>query len=233
MWSKFKALPVLPKVLIIVLVLGLLYKASSSHPRYSSGNLSYAADDSGATAREASTDTRGSSANQQALSQFRAEQVQLQARAAQCEREMTDATNRQAMAAMNGQFYNNRPPCEAQMPAYIARESYLETEIYRLQTGDRFSSMTEITGVQVGSRGDTPSYRTNSNDGTRAVEDWDRAAVRGTSLYNDEDGEQHELPTRDYYFRDRSSGQIISSSQPNPPNDGRDYEHFQPVRRPQ
>jgi len=231
MWSKFKALPVLPKVLIIVLVLGLLYKAGSSHHRTYSDSLSYASDNNGSL-REVGTDSRGS-ANQQALAQFQAEQVQLQARAAQCEREMTDATNRQAMAAMNGQFYNARPACEAQMPAYIARESYLETEIYRLQTGDTHSSMTEITGVQVGSRGDTPSARTRSNDGTQAVEDWDRGAIRGTSIYDDEEGQQHELPTQDYYYRDRSSGRIIGSSQPNPPNDGRDYEQFQPATQPQ
>lgn len=229
MWSKFKALPVLPKVFIVVLVLSLIYKVgTSSHRRAYNDDTSF----NGSSIREASTDTRANSANQQALAQFKAEQVQLQARAAQCEAEMTNATNRQAMAAMNGQFYSVRPPCEGQMPAYIARESYLETEIYRLQTGDRSSSMTEITGVQVGSRGDTPSSRTSSGDGTRAVEDWDRAAMRGTSLYNDEDGEQHELPTQDYYFRDRSSGQIIGSSQPNPPNDGRDYEQFQPAGQP-
>lgn len=232
MWSKFKALPVVPKVLIIVLVLGILYKAGASSHHRNEG-FSYASDNDGGF-REASSESRsGGSANQQALAQFQSEQAQLQAQAAQCEQQMTAATNQQAAAAMNGQFYNPRPACEAQMPAYIARESYLETEIYRLQTGDTHSSMTDITGVQVGSRGDTPSSRTRSNDGTGAVEDWDRGAIRGNSMYQDEDGEQHELATQDYYYRERSSGRIIGSSQSEPPNDGRDYERFQPAARPQ
>jgi len=234
MWSKFKALPVVPKVLIIVLVLGTLYIVGkgSQHRPYS-GSMPYASDVDG-DFRQASSESRsGGSANQQALAQFQAEQAQLQGQVAQCEQQMTAATNQQAAAAMNGQFYNRRPACEAQMPAYIARESYLETEIYRLQTGDTHSSMTDITGVQVGRRGDTPSYRGGSSDGTGAVEDWDRGAIRGNSMYQDEDGQQHELATQDYYYRDRSSGQIIGSNQSEPPNDGRDYERFQPAGQPQ
>ncbi len=243
MWSRFKALPTLPKALVLILFVGILYKAGTTNPHRSPVTPSpWSSDNNGpvreARSEEARSDTDAPaprSDQNQALIQYKAEQSQLMAQASQCEREMTEATNRQAQAAMNGQFYNARPACEAQMPAYISREAFLETEIYRLQTGDRTSSMSQITGVQVGSRADTPRAAGSgrSSDGTEAVEDWDRGAIRGTSLYNDEDGQTHELATQDYYYRDRSSGRIIGSSQPNPPNDGRDYEQFQPAQRPQ
>lgn len=235
MWSRFKALPLFPKVLIIVLVLTVLYKAGGdSYQRTASGFTREAAGDSEAFGRPSDAPARDDSGSRQALTRFQSEQAQLQARVAQCESEMTEATNRQAAAAMNGVLFRQPPPCEAQMPAYIAREAYLETEIYRLKTGDRTSSMQQITGVQVGARDDRRSSApSRSGDGTEAVEDWDRSAIRGTSIYADEDGRQHELPTRDYYYRDRSSGSLIGSDQPTPPNDGRDYEQFQPASRPQ
>ncbi len=44
MWSKFKALPVFPKILIIALVLGVLYQAgSNSHQRADSDSVQDAA----------------------------------------------------------------------------------------------------------------------------------------------------------------------------------------------
>jgi hypothetical protein len=51
-----------------------------------------------------------------------------------------------------------------------------------------------------------------------------RRVFQGTSIYDEEDGTQHELPTQLYYFRDRSDGRIVSSNIPDPPNDGRDYD---------
>jgi hypothetical protein len=139
---------------------------------------------------------------------------------------MTVATNRMRDAAIQGQFYNSRPQCEQSMPQWIAQESYLETEIYRIQTGDHSSSVCQVTGIQgeACNTGAGASSRGSSDDGTGAVENWDRQAIRGTSIYTDEDGEQHELPTEPYYFRDRSTGKYIGSTSPNPPNDGRDYE---------
>jgi hypothetical protein len=132
------------------------------------------------------------------------------------------------MAAANGMMVNNRPPCEQYMPQWTAQEAYLETEIYRLQTGDTRTSLRDITGIQAGSRASSPSaYGSPRRDGTDAVDNWDRQAIRGNSLYTDENGRQQELPTRNYHFRDRASGQIIGSDQPYAPNDGRDYEQLQ------
>ena len=69
-----------------------------------------------------------------------------------------------------------------------------------------------------------------STDGMHAAQDhqavktFDRRAAHGMSIYREENGTQHELPTQPYYFRDRSSGRIVSSNIPDPPNDGRDYD---------
>ena len=38
---------------------------------------------------------------------------------------------------------------------------------------------------------------------------------------------EHELPTRDYYYRDRNSGQFVGSDSPNPPDNSHDYEPLQ------
>ena len=217
MWSTLKALPVVPKILIAILLVAGLYSAAHSQRRGYSGSSSI----SEASYRSGSGDQSA------ALAQFQSQQAQLLVQVRQCQAQMTEATNRMRDAAIQGGFYNARPQCEQNMPQWIALESYLETEIYRIQTGDHSSSVCQVTGIQgqaCNTGAGTSSSRGSSDDGTGAVENWDRQAMRGNSIYTDEDGEQHELPTQPYYFRDRSSGQYIGSTSPNPPNDGRDYE---------
>jgi hypothetical protein len=157
----------------------------------------------------------------------------MQARAAQCMAEMNAATQQMTMGAMNGMVVNDRPVCEQYMPQWTAQEACLETEIYRLQTGDTRSSVREITGIpgpDYSSRGGPSSSYSPSNDPSDAVDNWDRQAIRGNSLYTDETGEEHELLTRNYYFRDRASGQLVGSDQADPPNNGRDYERLESNR---
>lgn len=218
MLATLKAMPIVPKVLLACLVVGGLYSAAhSQHSGYSRSSLSNGSYRSGSGAADQSA----------ALAQFQSQQAQLMAQVNQCEAEMTAATNRMRDAAIQGGFYNARPQCEQQMPQWIAQESYLETEIYRIQTGDHSSSLCQVTGIQgqaCNPGSGTARGGATSDDGTGAVENWDRQAIRGNSIYTDEDGQQHELPTQPYYFRDRSSGQYIGSTSPNPPNDGRDYE---------
>lgn len=219
MWSTLKAMPIVPKVLIACVLAGGLYSAAHSQRSGYAGSSSIA---------EASYQSRSGAGDQSAaLAQFQSQQAQLLVQVRQCQAQMTEATNRMRDAAIRGQFYNARPQCEQSMPQWIAQESYLETEIYRIQTGDHSSSVCQVTGIQgeacnTGAGASRASGSTD--DGTGAVENWDRQAIRGNSIYTDEDGEQHELPTQPYYFRDRSSGQYIGSTSPNPPNDGRDYE---------
>lgn len=219
MWSTLKAMPIVPKVLIAFLLVGGLYSAAHSQRR------GYA----GASSMTEASYRSGSGAGDQsaALAQFQSQQAQLLVQVRACQAQMTEATNRMRDAAIQGQFYNARPQCEQYMPQWIAQESYLETEIYRIQTGDRSSTVCQVTGIQ-GEACNTGAGASrsggSSDDGTGAVENWDRQAIRGNSIYTDEDGEQHELPTEPYYFRDRSTGEYIGSDSPNPPNDGRDYE---------
>lgn len=219
MWSTLKAMPIAPKILLAFLLVGGLYAAG--HRQRSAYT--------GSPIAEAGYRTGGSGAGDQsaALAQFQSQQAQLLVQVRECQAQMTEATNRMRDAAIQGGFYNARPQCEQNMPQWIAQESYLEAEIYRIQSGDHSSSVCQVTGIQgqaCNPGTGVSSGRGSSDDGTGAVENWDRQAMRGNSLYTDEDGEQHELPTQPYYFRDRSSGQYIGSSSPNPPNDGRDYE---------
>jgi hypothetical protein len=212
-------MPIVPKILIAFLLVGGLYSAAHSQRRGFS--------ESSSTTEASYRSGSGSSDQSAALAQFQGQQAQLMAKVNQCEAQMNEATNRMRQAVLQGGFYNARPQCEQYMPQWIAQESYLETEIYRIQTGDHSSSVCQVTGIQ-GEACNTGTGASRggagSDDGTGAVENWDRQAMRGNSIYTDEDGEQHELPTQPYYFRDRSSGQYIGSTSPNPPNDGRDYE---------
>ena len=221
MWSTLKAMPVVPKILIALLLVGGFYSAAHSQ------RSGYARSSSISEASYRTASGSGAGDQSAALAQFQSQQAQLLAQVRECQAQMTVATNRMRDAAIQGQFYNYRPQCEQSMPQWIAQESYLETEIYRIQTGDHSSSVCQVTGIQ-GEACNTGSGASRSNgssdDGTGAVENWDRQAIRGNSIYTDEDGEEHELPTEPYYFRDRSTGKYIGSISPNPPNDGRDYE---------
>ena len=254
MWKAIKGLPVVAKVVIgFVLVAG-IYRASQansySHAPYERAHYpvgNEASDGASSTGTEeasvseqdpyhrrsdAGSDSAGqgepNGAAAQQLAQFKQQQAQLMRQVQQCEAEMTQATNAMAAAAMQGGMVNNRPQCEQYMPQWVAQEAYLETEIYRLQTGDRHSSLREITGIPPDRGSSAGSGRAGArDDGTGSVEDWDRGAIRGTSIYTDAEGGQHELPTRPYYFRDRATGAFVGSDQPYAPNDGHDYEQLQ------
>jgi len=226
MGARFKAIPLFAKLFVAFLMLATIYQFSGTNRRTGSPSMTPTrfdrqGNDLGRQENAEEGDEANTSQANQALAQFKAQQQQLMSRVYQCESEMNQATQQMAQAAINGQMTNNRPQCEQYMPQWTAQEAYLETEIYRIQTGDHRSSVREITGI-TGPTPDRPG--TTSNDGTNAVDNWDRQAIRGNSLYVDESGQQHELPTRNAYFRDRASGQIIGSDSSNPPNDGHDYE---------
>jgi hypothetical protein len=226
MWASLKTLPLMAKLgIAFMLVVGLYVIGLADRPSHARGGYTPASyhGDSGGQFGGDSNGSNDSNDQSRALGQFKAQQQQLMAQVYQCEAQMNQATQQMAQAAMNGGMVNNRPQCEQYMPQWTAQEAYLETEIYRIQTGDHKSTVRQITGI-TGPTNSAPSA--GGDDGTGAVENWDRQAIRGNSLYTDESGQTHELPTRPYYFRDRSSGQIIGSDSPNAPNDGRDYEQF-------
>lgn len=230
MLRKFNAIPVLPRLLIVLVALGLVYRVFHHSPRNDHDRVICCAfpRNGGEQAVDPPAET-GSDGRSQLLGTYQAQYAQLQERAKDCAQQMTEATNRQAMAAMNGEMYSARPACEAEMPQIIAQEAFLETEMYKLQGGDPNASVREVSGIAPPQYGSSSAYSSSPSDsGTDAVERFDRQAIRGNSLYTDETGEERELPTRNYYFRDRVSGALIGSDSPNPPNNGRDYEVIEP-----
>ena len=249
MLKTFKALPTWAKVLICLLVVGTLYRmthiyhgptnhyqqadfrqsGSDSAPEYDTDDDGKIGRDSGRGSASYNGLSQGPGQGSQQLAEFKAQQQQIQAQVQQCEQQMTQATNQMAAAAMQGGMYNSRPQCEGMMPQWVSQEAYVETEIYRLQTGDRKSSLRQVTGIAPPdySGGDSGNGgRSNSDRALDAADRWDRGANRGTSMYTDESGEQHELATRNYYFRDRATGQMVGSDSPNPPNNQQDFEQF-------
>lgn len=246
MLAKLKAIPVVPKILIgAVLLLG-VYKVS--HIRHHSAtNYNFepagpVSEDTGTTDERAGNGqapARGTSEAamaQQELAQFQQQYAELSAKAQSCMVQMNQAAVTNANAIMNGQA-PGEPACTQYMPQWEAQAAYLETEIYRLQTGDTHTSMRQIVGMPAGQSGSsggsgTASYYRPSgpgNDGgIGAVENATRQGIRGNSLYYEPDGTEHELPTAPYYYRNQNSGQIFSSEQSTPPNDGSPYEQLTP-----
>ena len=256
MWKTFKAMPVLLRVFIVLLVLGAAYKMTylyhGPHRSYQSASFDEgsgydgggsgrqgqdAADENGSLDRASDRAAdRASIGDQksQMVAQFEAQRMQITRQVQQCLNDTQRYQQAAAAAAMNGQMVPP-PQCSQQMAQWTAQEAYLETEIYKLNGGDPNATVREVSGIAPSS-GYSPSSRRSagsSDDGTGAVEDWDRGAIRGTSIYTDEGGEQHELPTRSYYFRDRSSGEIVGSDHPYAPNNGRDYEELHMNTHPQ
>src|ERR1022692_2134167 len=141
-------MPLLPKIIVGVLVLAAFGKIISMH-KHPSGDRSFNTEQEGEgnvrprTYRPAST-SNGSS---QRLAQFQAQQRQLQGRMMQCKALMDQAMQQQAMAAVQGQMVNNQPPCEQWMPVWVAQEAVVETNIYRIQTGNYNATVLEVTGI--------------------------------------------------------------------------------------
>lgn len=238
MYKALKDMPALPKIFLGCLLLLVIYALGhrrQPHPTAFEDSpdepVSTQGDNRPAHRPAASHSTSEAEQAREYLAHFKQQQAQVQARAQECMAEMQQASNQMAAAAMNGQMMSGQPACEAQMPALTAQEAYLETVIYQLQTGDVHSTMQQITGVQVGQTSAPSYYRPSGpgNDGgIGAVENYDRQAIRGTSIYHEEDGTEHELQTEPYYFRNRETGQFVPSNQPDPPNDGQDYEPLSP-----
>ncbi len=163
MWTKIKALPVLPKMLIVFFILVLAYGALHRKPAYHNREVNWNAtpndSDSGEYERAARRARPSeSNARSQMLANYQAQQAQLMARAQNCEQQMNEATRQQAMAAMNGQMYNVRPACEAAMPQMIAQEAFLETEIYKLQGGDPNATVRDVSGIAPPQYGGSPYF---------------------------------------------------------------------------
>ena len=166
------------------------------------------------------------------LAYFEAQQAELAPKIKKCIEEQNQALQETAAAAINGEMVNKQPPCAQYMLQWGQQESVAETQIYRLKTGDYHSSFQQINGLpNAPSGGSRPSYyrpSTPSDDGTHAVDNWDRGAIRGTSMYKNENGNEKELPTANYYYHDLETCQYVPSDSSTAPNDGHDYQPMTP-----
>ena len=225
MWSKLKAIPVVPKLVIGFMLLLVICGLSHSGAKPQTGPDFEQATYTGPEAHRSSP-VRGNDRLQQTqsmLAQFQTQYAQLAQRATAC----MQASN-MAAAQMSMQ-----PSCVQSMPQWAAQSAYLETEIYRLQTGDTQTPMRNIVGIpESGGSSGSPSYyrpSTPDNDGgIGAVERYSRESIRGMRLYDEPDGTEHELANEPYYFRNTNSGQIVSSQLGYAPNDGAPYEQLTP-----
>lgn len=240
MFKFIQQIPLGPKIIIAVLVLAGIGKLTTlggdSGSRYESANIrqvsaAESSDESGGGQSGAPSGSSAEAARQQQLKQWLAKQAKLISLMKQCQVEMTRFTQQMQQAAISGSGMMPAPPaCEENMPYWISQEALAETEIHRLQTGDTRSDVYDVSGIPRPSNSGPSSGSSGSSDGgVGSVDDWDRGAIRGTTIYVGEDGTRRELPTRDYYYRNRASGQIIASTESEPPNDGNDYERLQPV----
>jgi hypothetical protein len=228
LWATFKSLPVLGKVIVVCLALGIVYGAT--HDSDSGGNVHQSVDFVTSTPRpnrdhnyEQHPNNVSTSVSRQ-LAQLQAQHAQIVAQATRCEAEMTRSMGYVAQGAMSGQMVNAQPPCQQYMNQWITQTALLETEIYQLQTGSK-GSVCEITAVcPTSSPASNYANTSNSDEALEAVERTSREGTRGNCFYTDTYGEKHELPCQNYYYQDRSSGQFVSRDRPEVPNDGRDYD---------
>jgi hypothetical protein len=231
-------LPMWAKIFIGVLVLAAIGKIVDMHERRPVYHSNYSNDADGAISRqdvsnsESTRQASSSGGEGQRLAQLQSQQAQVVSQMTACKTQLEQASQQAAAAAMQGQFYNGQPQCQSYMPLWIAQEAVLETNIYRIQTGNYNATVLEVSGVQVGpeySRSLVSSSRGSSDDGTGAVEDWDRGAIRGTQMYRDESGQEQELANHNFYYRNRSTGELVPTQLQNPPDNQHDWELLQPV----
>jgi hypothetical protein len=229
LWSVFKAMPVLPKVIVICLVTGLLYAASHTSTPTSTPYGPRADSFAPTPARNNFKRTAASPQSQQ-LAQLWAQHEKLATWAKQCMAQMNQMATLYAPRAMSGQM-PMQAPCAQNMYQATAQIALLETEIAQLQ--GQQGSVCGLTGYcppsssTPNSGGSTPSYYDpNRNSGTEAVERTSREGTLGQCNYNSEDGYQAQLSCEggDHYWQNVEHGGF--NNLPDPPNNGYDYRRF-------
>ena len=224
--ASWKTMPVFPKILIVVLALGVIYRVSVNH--HDSGSVTY----DPAPTPEPGSAPRPEADKSGLLARYQAQYSQLLAQANQCGQELQAYQAQMAEGAMNGAMPGAGPACQQNLPQLTVQLALVQTYITRLQTGNPNVTVCE---ANAGLRGceslEAPAASgPPSDDGTGTVERATRQGIRGTTIYTDANGDEHELPTRDYYYRDRNTGRFVGTDSPNPPDNVHDYEPLQPER---
>ena len=225
--ASWKTMPVFPKILIVVLALGVIYRVTVKH--HDSDHVRYDPAPSPDLGPAPSPEVDKSDL----LARYQGQYSQVLAQANQCAQELQAYQAQMAAGAMNGAMPGAGPACQQNLPQLTVQLALLQTYITRLQTGNPNLTVCEANAGLQGCQGMEASSHSSSppaDDGTEAVERATRQGIRGTTIYTDANGEQHELPTRDYYYRDRNTGQFVGTDSPNPPDNVHDYEPLQPER---
>jgi hypothetical protein len=175
----------------------------------------------------------GGSDDANMLAQYEAEYQQIWAQFNQCKAQMEEADRQTQASLMNGGM-PVQAPCAENLPQWTAQAAYLEARIHRLKTGDTTSSLYDITGLHPHSSSpsspSSPGSSGSNDGGISATERATRQGILGTTRYTDENGEEHDLPSHDYMYRDRNTGQFVGTDSPNPPDNQHDYEQLTPER---
>jgi hypothetical protein len=225
MQNTSKKFPLIAKILVGLVVLVGIGAIISQNRHHSSYSPSYSSSSTGTAnggeIRTAATHRSSGDKKGRLLAQYQAQYNQLNSQMTQCYQQM------QALIATGG-----APPCEQYMGMWTAELAVAQTNVYRIQTGNYQATILEVTGVQVtpsSSGGLVKSSDVSGSD--NGVGDWDRAELHGTSLYTDENGEQHELATANYYYRNKTTGDMVPTNTETPPDYQHDWEEMQPVTR--
>lgn len=184
MWSRLKALPMFPKIVIACLVVLAIYGATNQRPpqpNHSSQPHGTPTNYGGNPDAVPRGQTSENNLKAQLLAKFEAQYAELVPKIKKCMEEQNQATAQMAAGAMNGEMMMNDPPCTQYLQQWVVDASFAETQIYRLKTGDTHSTYMEINGAANHPGGSSASHRPSpsGDDALHSVDDWDVQANTG------------------------------------------------------
>ena len=250
MWEKLKALPIAIKVIIglfvamigfsvVMSMIGLVFLAIhySHDPQPPQNQEEQVVYPNGYNPqREVNPTTTGNGDGRGGqLANYESQMAKLQASMMACKEQEERVMQQRQQALMNsaGASMGNamEPACFQNWNQQIIQGALLQTYISRLQTGNMNLTVCQANpglrgceGVQIASGAGGSSSGGDSDEGGR----YSRQAIRGNTIYTDEEGGTHELPTAPYYFKDKQTGEFVSSQFPTPPNNTHTYESMTP-----
>jgi hypothetical protein len=234
MSSTSKPMPVLPKILIGLAVLGVIYSVSvRHHPSYE--QRSSFVTSSPSPDEERRPEPRAANGANQQVAQYLSQIAQIKAQMDQCNAQNDAFAQQMANGMATVEQY---PACNQNNAQWIPQIALLYTYVARLQTGNPNLTVCE---ANIGLRGcesmyapasasSSSSSSSSSDDTSATVERASRQGILGQTIYTDGDGRQYQLPTRDYYYRDRVTGETLGSNSSSPPNGVHEYEQLRPER---
>jgi hypothetical protein len=248
MWEKLKALPMAVKVIIgffvaifgfsvVMTVIGLVILAlhhgpDPQPPQNQEEQVVYPSGYNPQREVNPATTNNGGGREGQ-LANYEAQMAKLQATIAACQNQEQQFQQQMQQSVMSGGSYGipSEPPCRQYSGQWVSQSAILQTYIARLKTGNMNLTVCQVDpalqtcgSIQLASGAGSSSSGGGSGDSGR----YSRQAIRGNTIYTDEEGGTHELPTAPYYFKDKQTGEFVSSQYPTPPNNTHTYESMTP-----